>query len=118
VARKGGVAEELISLKAKIRKGIVDRINTMNMIIFLILLIYQFKTLILRFIPTFDEFIKSQNSPVFVIPANAGIQGNQPLLDFRLRGFYGFGDFLPDHQQPFFSPKFRIRLTGFRAATR
>jgi hypothetical protein len=41
-----------------------------------------------------DEFVKSQKSPVFVIPANAGIQGNQSLLDSRFRGSDGLGDFL------------------------
>ena len=47
---------------------------------------------------TFDEFVKSQKSPVFVIPAKAGIQGNQSLLDSRFRGSDGLGDFLRDHQ--------------------
>jgi len=45
-----------------------------------------------------DEFVKSQKLPVFVIPAKAGIQGNQSLLDSRLRGSDGLGDFLQDHQ--------------------
>ena len=53
----------------------------------------------------FDELVKSRNFSVFVIPANAGIQGNQPLLDSRspigvedkLRGSDGLGDFLRDH---------------------
>ena len=46
----------------------------------------------------FDEFVKSQKSPVFVIPAKAGIQVNQSLLDSRLCGSDGLGDFLRDHQ--------------------
>ena len=41
-----------------------------------------------------DEFAKSQKTPLFVIPANAGIQGNQPLLDSRFHGNDGHGDFL------------------------
>ena len=45
-----------------------------------------------------DAFVKSQKSSVFVIPANAGIQGNQPLVDSRVRGSDGLGDFLRDHQ--------------------
>ena len=45
-----------------------------------------------------DKLVKSQKLPVFVIPANAGIQGNQSLLDSRVRGSDGFGDFLRDHQ--------------------
>jgi len=54
-------------------------------------------TLILCFFNV-DEFVKSQKSPVFVIPANAGIQGNRSLLDSRFRGSDGLGDFLRDHQ--------------------
>ena len=46
-----------------------------------------------------DAFVKSQKSSVFVIPANAGIQGIQSLLDSRVRGSDGLGDFLRDHQQ-------------------
>ena len=45
-----------------------------------------------------DKLVKSQKSLVFVIPANAGIQGNQSLLDSRFRGSDGLGDFLRDHQ--------------------
>jgi hypothetical protein len=45
-----------------------------------------------------DEFVKSQKAPVIVIPANAGIQGNQSLLDSRVRGSDGLRDFLRDHQ--------------------
>ena len=44
-----------------------------------------------------DEFVKSQNPPLFVIPANAGIQEYQMFLDPRLRGGDGFGDFLRVH---------------------
>jgi hypothetical protein len=46
-----------------------------------------------------EEFVKSR-SPVFVIPAKAGIQGNHPAvgLDSRLRGSDGLGDLLRDHQ--------------------
>jgi len=44
-----------------------------------------------------DELVKSQKASVIVIPAKAGIQGNQPLLDSRVRGSDGFGDFLRSH---------------------
>ena len=46
----------------------------------------------------FDSLVKSQKLPVFVIPANAGIQGNQSLLDSRFRGSDGLGDFLRTYQ--------------------
>jgi len=45
-----------------------------------------------------DKLVKSQKVSVFVIPAKAGIQENQSLLDSRLRGSDGLGDFLRDHQ--------------------
>jgi uncharacterized membrane protein YcgQ (UPF0703/DUF1980 family) len=45
-----------------------------------------------------DGFAKSRFYPVFVIPAKAGIQLNQAVLDSRLRGSDGFFDFLRDHQ--------------------
>jgi hypothetical protein len=41
-----------------------------------------------------DKLVKSRKAPVVVIPANAGIQGNQALLDSRVRGSDGLGDFL------------------------
>ena len=51
----------------------------------------------------FDEIVKSQKLPVFVIPAGpvpakggAGIQGNEPLLLSGLRGSAGLGDYLRD----------------------
>ncbi len=44
-----------------------------------------------------DKLVKSHSS-VFVIPANAGIQGNQALLDSRFRGSDGLGDFLQLYQ--------------------
>jgi len=40
-----------------------------------------------------DGLVKSQKPPVYVIPAQAGIQGNQGVLDSRFRGSDGFGDF-------------------------
>jgi len=54
----------------------------------------------------FDELVKSQKPSVFVISANAGIQDNQVFMDPRspivvedkLRGGDGLGDFLRDHQ--------------------
>jgi len=42
-----------------------------------------------------SDFVGSQNFSVFVIPANAGIQGNHPAavgLDSRVRGSDGLGD--------------------------
>jgi hypothetical protein len=45
-----------------------------------------------------DGFVKSRFYPVFVIPAKAGIQLNQAVLDSRLRGSDGVFDFLRDHQ--------------------
>jgi len=45
-----------------------------------------------------DEFVKSPKVPFSVIPAKAGIQSFQALLDSRLRGSDGFGDFLRDRQ--------------------
>ena len=55
----------------------------------------------------FDEFIKSPEMPFSVIPAQAGIQSFQALLDSRspttnfedrLRGSGRLGDFLQTHQ--------------------
>jgi hypothetical protein len=48
-------------------------------------------------VSNFDGFVKSRFYPVFVIPAKAGIQLNQAVLDSRLRGSDGFFDFLRDH---------------------
>ena len=42
----------------------------------------------------FDGLVKSRRKPEFVILAEAGIQETQLLLDPRLRGGDGFGDFL------------------------
>jgi len=44
-----------------------------------------------------DGFVKSPKTPFSVIPAKAGIQENQRLLDPGLRRGDGFGDFLRDH---------------------
>jgi hypothetical protein len=46
---------------------------------------------------TIDGLVKSHSS-VFVIPAKAGIQENQPVLDSRFRGRDGLGDFLRLYQ--------------------
>jgi len=46
----------------------------------------------------FDEFVKSHESSVFVIPEKAGIQETQPLVDSRVRGSDGHRDFLRSHQ--------------------
>jgi len=55
-----------------------------------------------------DELVKSQKSSVFVIPANAGIQGNKPFVDPRFRGDDGLGNFLRDHQEYIMIVKFDI----------
>jgi len=41
----------------------------------------------------FDGLVKSRISSVFVIPANAGIQEHQVLMDSRVRGSDGLGGF-------------------------
>jgi hypothetical protein len=46
----------------------------------------------------FDELAKSLKTLFSVIPAKAGIQSLQGLLDSRLRGSDGLGDFLRVHQ--------------------
>ena len=45
-----------------------------------------------------DAHVKSQKAPVIVIPANAGIQENQRLMDSRVRGSDSLGDFLRVYQ--------------------
>ena len=45
-----------------------------------------------------DGFVKSPFSPIFVIPAKAGIQLIQRVLDSCFRRSDGFSDFLRDHQ--------------------
>ena len=45
-----------------------------------------------------DGFVKSRNSTLFVIPAEAGIQFFQGLMDSRLRGSDSTFDFLRVHQ--------------------
>jgi hypothetical protein len=45
-----------------------------------------------------DGFVKSPFGPVFVIPAKAGIQLIQVVLDSCFRRSDGFADFLRDHQ--------------------
>jgi hypothetical protein len=65
-----------------------------------------------------DGFVKSPKVVFFVIPAEAGIQSFQALLDSRLRGSDNCGDFLLTHQYsiiPFFS--FMVDFVdGLRAA--
>jgi hypothetical protein len=46
-----------------------------------------------------DGFVKSRKTPFYVIPAKAGIQSFQALLDSRLRGSDDCGDFLRVHQK-------------------
>ena len=55
-------------------------------------------SIIITSAPNLDKLVKRQTWPVFVIPANAGIQGSQSLLDSRVRGSDGLGDFLRTHQ--------------------
>ena len=45
-----------------------------------------------------DTLVKSRKLSVFVIPANAGIQSFQILIDSRFRWSDGLGDFLRVHQ--------------------
>ncbi len=44
-----------------------------------------------------DGFVKSPFCPIFVIPAKAGIQLIQAVLDSCFRRSDGFSDFLRDH---------------------
>ena len=44
-----------------------------------------------------DGFVKSPFYPIFVIPAKAGIQLIQAVLDSCFRRSDGFSDFLRDH---------------------
>jgi hypothetical protein len=46
----------------------------------------------------FDAFAKTPKTPFSVIPAQAGIQSFQGLLDSRLRGSDDLGAFLREHQ--------------------
>jgi hypothetical protein len=48
----------------------------------------------LRWIGIFDGFVKSQKTPFSVIPAKAGIQEQQGVLDPGFRRGDDFGDFL------------------------
>ena len=50
------------------------------------------------FVWNIDELVKSFFGPLFVIPAKAGIQLIQIVLDSCLRRSDGFYDFLRDHQ--------------------
>ncbi len=45
-----------------------------------------------------DDLAKSPFGPIFVIPAKAGIQLFQAVLDSCFRRSDGFSDFLRDHQ--------------------
>ena len=46
----------------------------------------------------FDGFVKSPLGPLIVIPAKAGIQSFQAIMDSRLRGNDSIFDFLRFHQ--------------------
>jgi hypothetical protein len=46
-----------------------------------------------------DELVKSPKTPFSVIPAEAGIQECQQLLDPGFRRGDGLGDFLRNHQE-------------------
>jgi len=59
----------------------------------------------------FDTFVKSQKVPFSVIPAKAGIQEKQGLLDPGFRRGDGSNDFLRSHQIWVFS--FGIPLLSF-----
>jgi len=45
-----------------------------------------------------DAFVKSRKTPFSVIPAEAGIQQKQAVLDPGFRRGDGLGDFLRTHQ--------------------
>jgi hypothetical protein len=45
-----------------------------------------------------EGLVKGQKTPFSVIPVKTGIQGIQEVLDSRLRGSDGFGDFLRSRQ--------------------
>ena len=51
-----------------------------------------------RLYANYDGFVKSPFCPIFVIPAKAGIQLIQAVLDSCFRRSDGFSDFLRDHQ--------------------
>jgi len=57
-----------------------------------------------------DELVKSQKTPVIVIPVKTGIQENQLLMDSRFRGSDGLGDFLRDHQG--YDQQFSLAVIG------
>ena len=48
--------------------------------------------------PNLDDLVKSPFCPIFVIPAKAGIQLIQVVMDSCFRRSDGFFDFLRDHQ--------------------
>jgi len=54
-----------------------------------------------------DGFLESLFGPIFLIPAKAGIQLIQVVLDSCFRRSDGFPDFLRDHQN--LCPKFLSR---------
>jgi hypothetical protein len=61
----------------------------------------------------FDGFAKGPFGPILVIPAKAGIQLNQVVLDSCFRRSDGFADFLRDHQvYPFEKLAKLSRLSG------
>ena len=66
-----------------------------------------------------DAHVKNQRAPVIVIPANAGIQENQPFMDSRVRESDGFGDFLRGQQShsKMFSIKVRIKQMMLKIET-
>ena len=60
----------------------------------------------------FDGFVKSPFCPIFVIPAKAGIQLIQTVLDSCFRRSDGFSDFLRDHQ--YYLAPFKILWALFK----
>jgi len=64
-----------------------------------------------------DEFVKSQKAPVIVIPANAGIQENQLLMDSRVRGNDGLGGLLRARQYLSLIPFIRCSTLDVRCWT-
>jgi len=61
--------------------------------------IFIFSLLDIQFLPfIINGFVKSPFGLLFVIPAKAGIQLIQAVLDSCFRRSDGFSDFLRDHQ--------------------
>ena len=66
-----------------------------------------------------DAFVKSRKTPFSVIPAKAGIQEKQALLDPGFRRGDGFDDFLRERQCSMLNVKWKLGfLDGHRTRHR